>query len=316
MPSRPWFAFYPSDWRGDTKLRSCSPVSRLVWLEMMGIAHEAEPYGYVLIAGREVAPEHLATIAAVTVRQVRAALVELEVAGVFSRNELGVPYSRRMVRDETTRQRRAAGGKDSLGNPNVPRPKDGGKDTSKDTLPPILQGHPQIPDTRDQRLETTTTPSPRAQANGDEQHVREHLRRPEYLTALDGVLKAARNPDALAASIRACGPGGIQECGSWAEVGKALQDLAAAGGAVTPAALRAFIGRAKREASAVAGGDARYRNPDPPGPITALRPPVEPTAEQTLAELAAKEAAQAARKKSGNLAGAIATVLPPRNVAV
>ena len=297
MPARPWFAFYPSDWRGDPKLRSCSPVSRLVWLEMMGLAHEAEPYGFVLMNGAPVAPEQLAKIAGVGVRQVNAALRELEAAGVFSRNELSVPYSRRMVRDEATRLKRAEGGKDSLDNPNVPRPKDGGKDTSKDILPPILQGHPQKSEVRDQRLEVTTTPSPRACANGDEQHVRDNLRRPEYLTALDGILKAARNPDALASSVRACGPGGIQECGSWAEIGKALQDLAAAGGSVTPAALRAFIGRAKREAAAVAGGDARYRKSEAPAPITRQPMPKMMTPAEIMAEMDTHEAAQKAARE-------------------
>lgn len=153
MPARPWFAFYPSDWRGDPKLRSCSPVSRLVWLEMMGLAHEAEPYGYVLLAGELVTPEQLAKIAGVAVRQVNTAIVELERAGVFSRNELGVPFSRRMVRDQATRLRRAAGGKDSLNNPNVPRSKDSIKDTSKDILLPIHKGPPQIPEVRSQKSE-------------------------------------------------------------------------------------------------------------------------------------------------------------------
>jgi len=43
-----------------------------------------------------------------------------------------VIYSRRMVKDELHRDRRAAGGVKSLDNPNVPRPKDKPKEPAKD----------------------------------------------------------------------------------------------------------------------------------------------------------------------------------------
>jgi len=221
MPARPWFAFYPSDWRGDTKLRSCSPVSRLIWLEMMGIAHEAEPYGYVLIAGRQVAPEQLATIAAVTVRQARVALVELEAAGVFSRNGLGVPYSRRMVRDETTRLKRAAGGKDSLDNPNVPRPKDRSKDTIEDILRPVLQGHPHIPETRDQSSSLLAE-------FPDKGH------RDAVATALGG-----QHPQAVEYTIRGLHDG-THRAYPYAVIGRALAELQAAGTTFSARALDAF----------------------------------------------------------------------------
>jgi hypothetical protein len=231
----PWFKFYPSDWRGDPKLRACSAVSRLLWLEMFCLSHEAEPYGYVLVSGHAPTPSQLAAIAGLTVRQVTASLAELEAAGVFSRNELGVIYSRRMVRDRATAERRAAGGGKSLEHPHVPRP----SGEPEGILEGIHQGRPQIPDTRSQRT-TTTLPATASEA---ERAVRVSLPVADYVQAFERLLRAAMKPDSLAASIRGFGPGGIHECASWDELGHALMDLAAAPGTATPAALKAFIRR-------------------------------------------------------------------------
>ena len=49
LTSRPWLKFYPQDWIGDPKLRACSLAARGLWLEMMALAHEAVPYGHVLV---------------------------------------------------------------------------------------------------------------------------------------------------------------------------------------------------------------------------------------------------------------------------
>lgn len=49
---RPSFQFYPADWRKDTALQFCSLQSRGLWVEMMCIAHECEPYGYLMVNGK------------------------------------------------------------------------------------------------------------------------------------------------------------------------------------------------------------------------------------------------------------------------
>jgi hypothetical protein len=43
--------FYPSDWRSDPMLRLCSLAARGLWMEMMCLMHEAEPYGSLLVNG-------------------------------------------------------------------------------------------------------------------------------------------------------------------------------------------------------------------------------------------------------------------------
>jgi hypothetical protein len=100
MTGRPWMKWYPGDWRGDPLVRSCDPIARYVWMEMIGLMHEAEPYGHLVIGGRAMDIKVLSQVIAVDLSTVRQAVRLLENRGVFSRNDEGVIFSRRMVRDE------------------------------------------------------------------------------------------------------------------------------------------------------------------------------------------------------------------------
>ncbi len=142
MKARPSFQFYPADWLRDPGLRSCSLGARGLWIDILSFMHEAEPYGHLTLNGHDIDPETLARMVGAPLRGVRQSLAELETAGVFSRTEEGTIFSRRMVRDEALRKKRAEGGPLSLNHPDVPRKKekDGSKDTFKDTLPPSLDG--------------------------------------------------------------------------------------------------------------------------------------------------------------------------------
>ena len=84
--------------------------------------HEAERYGYLLIAGIAPAIEALAALVGSSIRDVKAGLAELERAGVFSRDDAGVIYSRRMVRDKAKADQDRVNGKGG-GNPKL-APKD------------------------------------------------------------------------------------------------------------------------------------------------------------------------------------------------
>lgn len=98
-PSDPWMKFYPSDWRADPALRSCSLAARGLWVECMCIMHEASPYGHLKVNGRPVLDDTLAVLVGCLPDQLPALLGELESAGVFSRASDGTIYSRRMTRD-------------------------------------------------------------------------------------------------------------------------------------------------------------------------------------------------------------------------
>lgn len=114
---RPSFQFYPSDWLRDTALRSCSTGARGLWIDMICFMHEGSPYGYLKVSDKVILPSNLARMVGETLEVVEGWLHELEEAGVYDVDN-GAIYSRRMIRDEELRQKRAEGGKLG-GNPNL-----------------------------------------------------------------------------------------------------------------------------------------------------------------------------------------------------
>jgi hypothetical protein len=99
--SNPWLKFYPRDWRGDQALRAVSISARGLWMEMLCIMHEAQPYGHLILGGRAVSDDILARVAGLGVEECGALIAELENAGVLSRTRKAVIYSRRMVKDHS-----------------------------------------------------------------------------------------------------------------------------------------------------------------------------------------------------------------------
>ena len=108
---RPSFQFYPGDWLRDTALRSCSIGARGLWIDMLCLMHDSDRYGHLQVNGRPISADALARIVGCSVKEAKAWLAELEDCGVCSRTDDGVLFSRRMVRDEQIRERRAEGGK-------------------------------------------------------------------------------------------------------------------------------------------------------------------------------------------------------------
>lgn len=96
--SDPWLKFFPTDWRADPALRMCSLAARGLWIEMIGLMHEAVPYGHLLMAGNSPTDAQLALLTGAPSDQIPDLVGELEAAGVFSRTSKGVIYSRRMTR--------------------------------------------------------------------------------------------------------------------------------------------------------------------------------------------------------------------------
>ena len=102
--NQPWLKFYPSDWRADPALRMCSLMARGLWMEMLCLMHEAVPRGSLLINGNQVTGKQLAALCGASLTDTVRCMGELAGAGVFSREEDGTIYSRRMRRDEAKSQ--------------------------------------------------------------------------------------------------------------------------------------------------------------------------------------------------------------------
>ncbi len=108
---RPAFQFYPADWRKDAALQSCSLAAQGLWVNIMCIAHECEPYGHLVINGKPMTAAQIARLVGISAKECEQLIAEIIDAGVASRNDDGAIYSRRMVRDEEIRNKRAEGGK-------------------------------------------------------------------------------------------------------------------------------------------------------------------------------------------------------------
>lgn len=115
---RPSFQFYPGDWLRDTGLRSCSVAARGLWIDALCLMHEGEPYGHLKVNHKVISKVNLARMIGATLQETEEWLKELQDAGVFSVADDGALISRRMVRDESLRQIRAAGGSKG-GNPSL-----------------------------------------------------------------------------------------------------------------------------------------------------------------------------------------------------
>lgn len=66
---------------------------------MICIMHDGTPYGHLTINNKAATAKQLGAITGVSEKEATKLLAELEHAGVFSRTELGMIFSRRMVRD-------------------------------------------------------------------------------------------------------------------------------------------------------------------------------------------------------------------------
>lgn len=92
-PSCRWFF---KDWHNDEALALCSLAARGLWIELLCLC--AENDGYLLIAGKRPSLAALARYCRVPHTSLYTGLKELEKNDVFSRDENGTIYNRRMVR--------------------------------------------------------------------------------------------------------------------------------------------------------------------------------------------------------------------------
>ena len=131
--SNPWMKFYPADWRADPALRMCSIAARGLWMEILCLMHEATPRGSLLVNGLPVSGKQLAVLSGITPRELGILMDELEAAGVFSKEDNGTVYSRRIRRDVARAERDKANGKGG-GNPSLKggvNPQDNGVDKAQ-----------------------------------------------------------------------------------------------------------------------------------------------------------------------------------------
>lgn len=104
----------------DTQLRIVSSGARGLWIDMLCLAWDSDPRGYLQTAtGKPLNTEQITrSTGNCSLEDVARWIAELEDSGVFSRSATGVIYCRRMVRDEHKRRLCQEAGKKG-GNPTL-----------------------------------------------------------------------------------------------------------------------------------------------------------------------------------------------------
>lgn len=143
---RPWMKWYPADWRADPRLRMCSLAARGLWVDLIAYMHEGEPYGHLTIDGVQPGTQGISSLVGRPLNETIKALAELEARNVFSRDDKGAIFSRRMVRDNAKAQKDRENGK-AGGNPDLL--KEGNRGVNPpDNVGDITPHKAQMPDTR------------------------------------------------------------------------------------------------------------------------------------------------------------------------
>lgn len=110
--------FFTRDWLDNKELRRCSPVSRAVLADLMCLAHEGKPYGFLSDNVGALTVKYMASRCMVTTGQFLKSVAELVNHHRLIKPEDGPMYIERMVNDERVRLSRAAGGVKG-GNPSL-----------------------------------------------------------------------------------------------------------------------------------------------------------------------------------------------------
>ncbi len=106
MSKLPAFQFYPADWRKDPGVQALSFHDRGVWFEILCLMHESEQRGKLLLGGQPMPETALARLLGLDKQNLTNTITTLLSYGVASRcSESGALMSRRMVRDEESRNK-------------------------------------------------------------------------------------------------------------------------------------------------------------------------------------------------------------------
>lgn len=117
--SMPFVKWHGRDWLGDPLLRMVGPEVRGVWIDILCAMMNAEPYGHLAVNGRPMSDEQAARLTGTDIGTFKAILKEIEDAGISSRTDGGMLFSRRLVRDYERFMKASEFGKRGGGNPKL-----------------------------------------------------------------------------------------------------------------------------------------------------------------------------------------------------
>lgn len=138
MSNHRYSKWWWQDWRGDAALQRCSFAAKGLWMDMLCLLNDGQPYGHLRSDGINLNAGDLTDlIPKSSKKQIEKLLVELETKRVFSRTEGGTIYSRRMVRDGNLSEKGTEAAEKRWGKRNGPPNGSGnGKATARPYGPP------------------------------------------------------------------------------------------------------------------------------------------------------------------------------------
>lgn len=107
----PYIQFYCRDWMGEQGLQRLGYSERGLWIELICLMATGDRYGYLTNGGKPLTVSEIARLTRGDPKEVKQLLDHLLQQNVYSVDEQGVIFSRRMVHDEHIRQVRAEAGK-------------------------------------------------------------------------------------------------------------------------------------------------------------------------------------------------------------
>jgi hypothetical protein len=149
MAKNPSTRWYFNDWENEDGLMLCSMPAQGLWMRMLCLMARATRPGYLEVDGKAVSASELARRTKAPKTGVSRWLRELEQYGVFSRDQDGAIFNRRMVRENgngATHKTKGAPPKktDRERDPNQPELFDNPEKTRTRARPPSSQDSPSI----------------------------------------------------------------------------------------------------------------------------------------------------------------------------
>ena len=113
-----YIKFYPRVWMNDVELRNCSLAARGLLIDIMALAFDGQPYGYLSGVGGAWSVSALSKTLACNWQTLTKHLAELEQWGRLRRTDEGVIFVPRMIRDKLQTQQAQEFGRRG-GNPKI-----------------------------------------------------------------------------------------------------------------------------------------------------------------------------------------------------
>ena len=112
MASRPSFQFYPGDWKKDVAIQSLDLECKGAIIELLCMMHESPRRGFLMLNGKAMSWKQIGSNLKRNEARCKQILSKIMEAGVFSiEEETGAIYSRRMAKETTLYEVRAAAGR-------------------------------------------------------------------------------------------------------------------------------------------------------------------------------------------------------------